>query len=194
MRIAYGLTGMCCYPVVWTKLFDTDIACRALDLSFISIDPKKHTAKYWCDGTHTPSNTTLPYVAQATLQILMHPELFKNQRVFLSPFQASQQEIVAELEKLQNVKYQISDANGDNIVKNAKSKWNSEQDAMAAGTLVSAGVLLPGFGADFATSKKTPILEDVVKMPALSLQAVIKAWVEEHPETVVEDSCPKSNE
>jgi hypothetical protein len=188
LRIAFGLTGKFCYPAIGTKYFDADVAIRALDESFIGIDPKKHTVEYWCEGIHSPSHTTLSYVAQATLQILKHSELFKNQRVFLSPFQASQREIVAELEKLQGVKYQDFDADSEKVVKNAKLEWETEANAVAAGTLVSAGVLLPGFGADFVSSKKTPILEEIVEMPSLTLKAVIKAWVKRHPETVVEET------
>ncbi len=130
----------------------------------------------------------MSYVAKATLQILKHPDLFRNQRVFLSPFQASQREIVAELEKAQNVKYKTWDADSNEIVTSAQSTWKTERDLMAAYTLVSAGVLLPGHGADFLTSRKAPLLEEMVEMPKMSLETVIKTWVERHPAAVDESN------
>ena len=101
--------------------------------------------------------------------------------MFLSPFQASQREIVAELEKAQSVKYKTFDADSSNIVMNAQSKWKNEKDLTAAYTLVSAGVLLPKYGADFVSSGKAPLLEDMVEMPKLSLETLVKAWIEQHP-------------
>lgn len=158
---------------------------RSLDEVFIGIDPTSHSAQYWCNGTHTPSHTTLPYVAQAVLQILKHPDFFQNQRVFLSPFQASQREIVARLEKEQGVKYLANEDDSAKAVEDAKFKWRTEHDPTVVGTLVSAGVLLPGFGADFVTSKKSPILEELVEMPKLTLEEVIQDWVIKHPETII---------
>lgn len=152
---------------------------RSLDTApFLGIDPNNHKVDYWRGGTHAPSHATLPYAAQATLQILNHPDIGKNQRIFLSPFQASQREIVAELEKVQGVKYQVADADDDQIVQDATAKWKTEGDVQAAYTLVAADILLPGHGSDFPTAKKTPILENVVSMPKLTLQDVIKAWYE----------------
>lgn len=160
---------------------------RALDEIFIGIDPMKHSAKYWSNGIHAPSLTTLPNVAQAVSQILKHPDIFKNQRVYLSPFQASQREIVAQPEKRQSVGYRAIEVDDVEPVEDANLKWKTKQDPMAVSTLIRAGVLLPGFGADFATSKKSPSLEELVEMPILTLEGVIETWVEKHPETVVTD-------
>lgn len=82
------------------------------------------------------------------------------------------------------MKYEAFDADSSKIVMSAQSRWKSERDLRAVYTLASAGVLLPGFGADFVTSGKAPLLEDVAEMPKLSLQMVVKKWFEEHTATI----------
>ena len=55
-----------------------------------------------------------------------------------------------------------------------------DRDVNAAYTLVAAGVLLPEYKANFATSGKRLILERMVDMPGLTLEDVVQGWIEGH--------------
>lgn len=126
------------------------------------------------------SASTLPYCAQAVVRLFRHPEIAENQRVFLSPFEASQRQVVAELEKLQNVAYSNVDVDGSQVVRDAQAKWKGEKDMNAAFTLVKASILLPEYKAGFVSAGKHPVLEDLVGLPKLSVEDVVREWVEQH--------------
>ena len=149
----------------------------ALDTKFLGIDPVGHTTQLWEDGTHEMSHTTLEYAAQAVIEMLKRPEIGVNQHVFLSPFQASQRQIVGELERQQRAEYTSAAVDGAAIIGKAKRKWLEEQDDTAAYTLVSAGILLPEYSSDFRTAVKQPILEELVDMRKFTLNDVVREWV-----------------
>ena len=114
------------------------------------------------------------------MQLLKRPDLAKNQRIFLSAFEASQQQVVAELGRQQNVRYSTSHVDTNKIVKESQAKWAEEQDENAAYTLVAAGILLPEYKANFVTSGKKPLLEQAVELPKLTLEDVVRDWVQSH--------------
>ena len=119
------------------------------------------------------------------MQILKQPEATKNKRVYVSAFEASQQQVVAELEKQQGVRYATSHLDAEATVAEAKAKWKREQDVNAAYRLVSAGTLVPECNAGFVNAGKQPILEELVSMPSLTLEDVVKQWIVQNPQAVV---------
>jgi len=129
--------------------------------------------QYWRDGTHAFSCTTLQYCGSAVAALLKHPDTGRNQRVFLSPFEASQRQIVAELESLMKVKFTTAHAEDEKIVKEAQRVWEEEKDLSAAYQLVTAGVLLPSYKSGFESSGKEPILEKMIVMPKLTMSSVV---------------------
>lgn len=161
----------------WTAIATGIWLDWALDTKFLGIDPVAHTVQYWEGGSHTPSHTTLAYAAQAVADVLKHPDLGVNQRIFLSPFQASQREIVTELETQQGVEYTANHVEGHDDVEQAKVKWIRERDENAAYILVSAGILLPEYRSDFETAGKQPILEKLIEMRKLTLEDVVREWL-----------------
>jgi hypothetical protein len=108
------------------------------------------------------------------MQILKHPELFKNKRVFVSPFEASQRQVIAELERQQGVKYSISAVNDQEEIRKAQEGWELRKDIASAYRLVAAGVLLPEYKSGFATAGKDPLLEETVEMPKITLEDVVR--------------------
>jgi len=68
----------------------------ALDVKYIDIDAEAHEVVSWDEHTQKPSMTTLPYAAQGVIRVLRQPDEFKNQRVFMEIFTASQKEVVTE--------------------------------------------------------------------------------------------------
>lgn len=154
---------------------------RALEVKFLGIDPVEHTVAYWDGAYHAASHTTLSYAAQGVIECLKHPEETKNKRVFLEAFTASQREIVAELEKQQGVKYEeLEPVDGKKTVEDAHQRWEAsgQTDNDAVITTVVAGILMPEYHADFVQSGKKPMLEDLVQMPKVTLEDVVRTVVE----------------
>ena len=128
--------------------------------------------------------STLAYAAKATLEALKHPEQTKNKRIFLSPFEASQSDVVARLEKLQGVKYSVATL-PDDIVEQTHAKIKAG-DEEAVYMTVTAGLFLEEYKSGSRTAGKSPIVEDFVDLPKLTLKQVVKEWVDAHPETVAQ--------
>jgi hypothetical protein len=145
-----------------------------LDVGALDIDPVNHKADLWADGQHAFSSTPLAYCAAAVPQILKHLELFKNKRVFVSPFEATQRQVIAELERQQGVKYSITAVNDQEEIQKAQEGWELRKDIPSAYRLVAAGVLLPEYKSGFATAGKEPLLERLVEMPKITLEDVVR--------------------
>jgi hypothetical protein len=78
-------------------------------IAFANIDLRSRTAKLWQNGTHELSWSTLLWAAEGIAQLLLAPaEATANKIVPLHGLSASQNDIVALLEKLQGAKYEIS--------------------------------------------------------------------------------------
>ncbi|PPJ61126.1 hypothetical protein CBER1_04166 [Cercospora berteroae] len=166
----FSWTGVAC--VVWLEW--------ALETKFLDIDPTAHTVSYWDGGNHAPTFTTLQYAAHAVLECLKHPKQTANLRVYVEAFSATQQEIVAELEAQQGVKYKVLDpVNGSEAVAEAHKRLNESenQDRQAALRTIVAEVWVAKYGANFIARGKKPHLEDLVQMPKVTLQDVVKKVV-----------------
>lgn len=142
-------------------------------MTFTGIDIAAHTVSYWTkDGTHTPSWTTLPFAAQGVVQALKHPDETENTIVFVHAFEASQQQIVAELERQQSVKYEASDLDAEAVMEESKAKWEGQGDVGAAYMLVQGAFLLPEYGTDFVKSGKK-LGDGFMELPKLTLEEVV---------------------
>ncbi|KAI6855392.1 hypothetical protein KC343_g3207 [Hortaea werneckii] len=163
----------------WTAVASSIWLDWALDTKFLGIDPEAHTVRYWRDGSAKWSATTLPYTAAAVVQILRNPRATANRRVFLSPFETSQREVVAELERQQRVKYEVLPFDADAEVAAAKQKWSTEKDMSSIYVTIPAVVLLPEYGTAFQTTGKSPIAEKMesMKLPTISAAEVVQGWV-----------------
>ncbi|KAI6803291.1 hypothetical protein KC332_g15111 [Hortaea werneckii] len=163
----------------WTAVASSIWLDWALDTKFLGIDPEAHTVRYWRDGSAKWSATTLPYTAAAVVQILRNRRATANKRVFLSPFETSQREVVAELERQQGVKYDVLPFDADAEVAGAKQKWSTEKDMSSIYVTIPAVVLLPEYGTAFQTAAKSPIAEKMesMKLPQISAVEVVQGWV-----------------
>jgi hypothetical protein len=119
--------------------------------------------------------TTLPTAADAVRRILLNPEATENRVVPVRNFEASLGEIVALLEEAQGVKYEVTPVeNTDELIESKQKQWveSGEQDIGAALWLVKAGFLLPGYGSNFAESKKWTLGNELVGFDAGSAKLV----------------------
>ncbi|KAI7364209.1 hypothetical protein KC354_g5894 [Hortaea werneckii] len=163
----------------WTAVASSVWLDWALDTKFLGVDPEAHTVTYWRNGFAQWSATTLLYTAEAVVQILRNRRATANKRIFLSPFETSQREIVAELERQQGVKYDVFPFDADAEVAAAKRKWTAEKDMSSIYVTIPAVVLLPEYGTAFQTAAKSPIAEEMesVKLPPMSVAEVVEQWV-----------------
>lgn len=93
-------------------------------------------------------------------------------------FEASQREIVAELEKQQGVTYEVQQLDGTSHVAEQKQKL-AEGNQGAIYALIAAGFLLPGYGSDFVGEAIVPVGSDELSdLPKLTVQSVVKEVVE----------------
>ena len=135
--------------------------------------------RYWRDGSAKWSATTLPYTAAAVVQILRNPHDTANKRIFLSPFETSQREVVAELERRQGVEYNVIPFDADEEVAAAKKKWITEKDMGSIYVTIPAAVLLAEYEAAFQIAAKSSIAEKMesLKLPQISAAEVVQGWV-----------------
>lgn len=143
-------------------------------MTFTGIDVAAHTVAYWTHGdTHTPSWSTLSFAAQGVVEAVKHPRETENKVIFVRAFEASQQQIVRELEKQQKVQYKATEVDAQAVMKEAKAQLVNDKDDAAAYTLVQAAFLLPEFGTDFVKAKKD-IADEYMTLPTISLEEVVK--------------------
>jgi hypothetical protein len=144
-------------------------------MKFTGIDVAAKTVAYWTkDDSHTLSWSTLPYAAQGIVQALKHPKETENRPVFIRAFEASQRQIVEELERQQGAKYATSIVDTEAIVQDSKTRLEADGgDLGAAFAGVQIAFLLPGYGTDFVKAGKY-LVNDFTEMPKLTLEEAIK--------------------
>ena len=123
--------------------------------------------------------STLPTAADAVRRILLNPEVTQNRVVPVRNFEASLNEIVALLQEVQGLKYQLKPVEASSeLIKSKQKQWvdSGEQDIGAALWLVKAGFLLPEYGSNFAESARWTLGNELVGFPAESakLRDVVK--------------------
>ncbi|KAJ9607408.1 hypothetical protein H2200_008481 [Cladophialophora chaetospira] len=148
-------------------------------ISFANINIKTHTATLWLDGTHKLSWSTLPWSAEGIAQILLNPGKTANKVVPLHGFLASQNEIIALFEKLQNTKYDISRFEGKELISTAQQSWADNKDVKSALDLVKAGFFLDGYGSDFIHEGITQNGNEFLQLPTLSFEDIVQKAVEQ---------------
>jgi hypothetical protein len=144
-------------------------------MNFTGIDVGAKTVAYWtADDSHTLSWSTLPYAAQGIVQALKHPTETENRPVFIRAFEASQRQVVEELERQQGAKYATSIVDTEAIVRDSKTRLEADAgDLEAAFAGVQVAFLLPGYGSDFVKTGKY-LVNDFAEMPKLTLEEAIK--------------------
>ena len=109
-------------------------------IAFANIDIKAHTAKLWQNGTHSLSWSTIPWSAEGIVQTLLaDPTSTANKVIPLHGVSASQNDIITLLEKIQGVKYEISNFNDTATVEEAQKSWAENNDTKSALDLVKVG-------------------------------------------------------
>ncbi|KAI7210462.1 hypothetical protein KC333_g8215 [Hortaea werneckii] len=117
-----------------------------------------------------------------------HEELvqaLKGQDVLIScanlslPFETSQRQIVAELERQQGVKYDVLPFKADEEGAAAKHSWTGEDGTNSICVTIPAVILLPEYETAFKTAAKFPIAEwsEGMRLPPLGAGEVVEEWI-----------------
>lgn len=149
------------------------------NISFADINIQTRKARLWQNGTHKLSWSTLPWAAEGIAQILLAGEHTANKVVSIHGFEASQNEIINVLERLQNTKYDISSFNAQELIETSQSSWAKNKDIPSAIKLVQAGFLLDGYGSNLVTEGLTPIANAYLTLPPLTLEEVVEDAVKQ---------------
>jgi hypothetical protein len=142
-------------------------------IAFAAINVKAHTATLWQNGTHQLSWSTLPWSAEGIAQMLLHPEQTANKIVPLHGVLASQNEIIAILEHLQGVKYEISHFEHDKVIVDAQQKWKESRDRKSAVALVKAGFFLDGYGSNLVAEGLVQNGNEYLTLEPLSVEEIV---------------------
>ena len=146
-------------------------------IAFAGINIETRTAKLWQNGTHKLSWSTLPWAAQGIAQILLaDPATTANKVIPLHGLSASQNEIVALLEKYQNTNYEISHFDDETVVQEAKASWAANKTG--ALDLVKAGFFLDGYGSDFVGDGIVQNGNEFLTLETLDLEEIVKGAVD----------------
>ncbi|KIW44906.1 hypothetical protein, variant [Exophiala oligosperma] len=146
-------------------------------IAFANINIQSHTATLWADGNHALSWTTLPWAAHGITQVLLSPSKTANKVVPIRGFEASQKDIIAMLEKEQNVTYNIEHFNPDDAISKAQSSWRENKDIPSALQLVQAGFFLDGYGSDLVGEGIVQTGNEYLNLPELRVEEVVKKAV-----------------
>lgn len=143
-------------------------------MSFTGADVSAQTVTYWtAEGEHSPSWSTLPFTGASVVEALKHPKETANKTIFVREFEASQYDIVKELERQQGVTYKAETIDAAAAIKEAKRKVAESNDVYAKYVLVQAGFLRPEYKTDFVKAKEY-VVTDLLGLPTSTLQTVVK--------------------
>ena len=152
---------------------------RCLDpsIAFLNLHPTKHTATLIDAGTHALSFTTLRWAADAIVSILQHPEASANRVFPVRAFEASQRDILHLLEKVQGVKYQVSDVKSADVIQQANADLdagNEERMGNAIVELIKVGFVAEGYGSNLVKDGRVPIGSDLLGLKGLDAEEVVR--------------------
>jgi hypothetical protein len=104
--------------ISWTSIITGPFFDWGLKVGLLGFNAQNKTATIFDSGNATFSTTNLGLVGEAVVKALENPEATKNQYVYVSGFQTSQNEILAAAEKITGEKWTVSKTNAkDQIAK-----------------------------------------------------------------------------
>jgi nucleoside-diphosphate-sugar epimerase len=156
--------------LTWTAICTGIFTDVGLATGFMGFDLKGHKATVWDDGNHKFSSTPRENAAKAVVCVLKNPEVTANKYVYVSSFEISYNDIVAALEKIQGVKYEIEHTTTEKEVEAGREALASG-NFMAAGKLLMAANLNDGYGNNFA--KEEELWNDKIGLPREDLEQVV---------------------
>ncbi|KAG9185360.1 hypothetical protein G6011_07904 [Alternaria panax] len=108
--------------ISWTSIITGPFFDWGLKLGFLGFDVSSKTATLWDNGEAVFSATNLNQIGIATVKALQHADLTKNQYVYISGFQITQNDILAAAEKVTGAKWTVKKASTKEQIEQGRAK------------------------------------------------------------------------
>lgn len=155
----------------WTAIITGQFFDWGLANGFLGFDLVKHEAMIFDEGDCPFSVCTLPLIGAAVANALMKPEATANKYVYVSSFTTTQNEILAALENVQGVPWEVQKIQSKSKVHEAQETLKAGGDAVAAfRLLILALSYTSGYGNDFRGKEWNETLD----LPKEDMKGVIK--------------------
>ncbi|KAL8932110.1 MAG: hypothetical protein Q9211_006523 [Gyalolechia sp. 1 TL-2023] len=141
-------TGMSWSAVVNGAFFDW-----GLQNGFLGFDLKSHSATIFDSGDSQVNFTTLPTVGQGVAAVLSNPAETANRYIYIQSVKASQNQILAALEKSTGKKWNVSKRTTAEASQTGGEKL-AKGDMSGIADLIVGGIYSGAPGADYAASRK----------------------------------------
>lgn len=102
--------------ISWTSVVTGPFFDWGLKVGFMGFNPADKTANIVDSGNATFSATNLGKIGQAVVKALENAEATKNQYVYISGFQTSQNEVLAAAEKITGEKWSVNNATAKDYI------------------------------------------------------------------------------
>ncbi|KAK9342703.1 hypothetical protein V1522DRAFT_280452 [Lipomyces starkeyi] len=162
--------------LTWTAIINGPFFDWCLKHGFYGFDLAKHTAILYDHGVAKFDTTTISTVGASVAKVLLHPDMYQNECVYVSSFTTSQQEI---LEALRDV---TKDSNWTTKEESSHAFQAGGLEKLARGDyegildLIFAATFQEGNGANYSSIRKIANAE--LGLPKEDLLAVTKEVVE----------------
>lgn len=125
--------------ISWTSIITGPFFDWGLKVGFFKFSGPNKTATIYDDGKAVFSATSLRQIGLTVVNSLKKEELTKNQYVYVSGFQTTQEEILKVAEKVTGQKWTVTNASAKELIEQSRAKlqqgdYSVIPDLIAAGT------------------------------------------------------------
>lgn len=129
--------------ISWSSIITGAFFDWGLKVGFLGFSASDKVATLYDDGAATFSTTNLSTIGVAVTKVLEHPNLTKNQYIYVSGYQGTQKDILAAVEKVSGEKWTVKNASTKDIIADGATKLQ-KGDFSGIGQLIQGGL----FGAE----------------------------------------------
>ncbi|KAL8801476.1 MAG: hypothetical protein Q9182_004443 [Xanthomendoza sp. 2 TL-2023] len=161
----------------WTAIINGAFFDWGLYTGFLGFDLKTHTATIFDSGDAAVNSTNLTDVAKTIVSVLSNPEGTANKFIYIQSVKATQNEILAALEKSTGKKWTVKKRSAVEARQTGGEKLG-KGDMSGIPDLITGGIFSGEPAADYATTRG--LTNDLVGLKELPLQELIDQVVQSH--------------
>ncbi|KAL8684750.1 MAG: hypothetical protein Q9224_006153 [Gallowayella concinna] len=159
----------------WTAVINGAFFDWGLYTGFLGFDLKTHTATIFDAGDAAVNATNLSDVAQSIVSILSNPEDTANKFIYIQTVKATQNQILAALEKSTGKKWTVNKRSAAEARQSGGEKLG-KGDMSGIPDLITGGIYGGEPAADYATTRG--LTNDLVGLKEIPLQEVVDQVVQ----------------
>ena len=123
------------------------------------------------EGDAPWSTTTMPTIALAVKNAMLHPQETKNKTLYIDSVTASSNQVVASLEKATGEKFEITHTNADEAKKICEERLAQGDYEGASIQQIRQILLIEGYGSDYTRYRETS--NKLLSLPEQTLDELI---------------------